>query len=260
MKISQRIAFTVAVLSSLAFSQAPAAQGNVAPDVSKTVNDVIRAHTGWEHITSAGVTIEAKETWRGELQGHPAVKYRIYVHGLSPKQLYDAYQWPINQREPQGILQGISIGKDGLLLCDGKGDDHCGESKTSDDPIDFVFVATAGEPFRFALMGPDKSRAALTLVPIPIAGSDGGCTISVQRLTPKFEIAYFTGTGFPPNSTMPMVSTSAKEEIKSTAKSDDQGKVRFGDLPFVKGLETGTTTVKINSEKCSPTVQFIWGK
>jgi hypothetical protein len=59
---------------------------------------------------------------------------------------------------------------------------------------------------------------------------------------------------------MPMISTSANEEIKSTAKSDDHGLVRFGDLPFVKGLDTGTTTVKIITEKCSPTVQFVWGK
>lgn len=260
MSIGRSFALALIGLSSFAFAQAPTAQSNMDADTTNSVNGLVRAHSGWDRLTSAGVTIEAKETWRGEIEGRPVVKYRIFVHGLSPKVLYEAYQWPIAAREPQAILQGISIGKDGLLICDGKGEGHCGDSKTPDDPIDLAFVAAPGEPFRFALMGPGKSRAALTVVPISINGSDRGCTLSVQRLTPKFEVAYFTGTGFPPNKTLAMISTSEKEEIKSTTKSDDKGAVRFADLPFVQGVETGTTTVKINSETCSPTIQFVWGK
>lgn len=39
---------------------------------------------------------------------------------------------------------------------------------------------------------------AFVIVPDPIFARDKGCTLSVERLLPHFELAYFTGTGFPP--------------------------------------------------------------
>jgi hypothetical protein len=66
-----------------------------------------------------------------------------------------------------------------------------------DEPIDFTFNPAKGELYHLALVAGDN-RVAVVIVPDPIFAKDKGCTPSVERLLPHFELAYFAGSGFPP--------------------------------------------------------------
>ena len=55
---------------------------------------------------------------------------------------------------------------------------------------DLAFNPRKGEPYRLALVAADD-RVAVVIVPDPITGRHTGCTLSVERLLPRFELAYF---------------------------------------------------------------------
>src|SRR5437660_6202932 len=80
----------------------------------------------------------------------------------------------------------------------GKGTGACGDRKKPDDPIEFISMPRKGEPTRLAFIAP-KVRIGTVIVPDPIEAKDKGCTLSAIRLTPKFELAFLSGSGYPPN-------------------------------------------------------------
>jgi hypothetical protein len=102
-------------------------------------------------------------------------------------------------------------------------------------------------------------RAAIVIVPDPITGKDKGCTLNVERLLPKFELAYITGSGFPANSDASFDGESYGEKHPAKAKVDSEGNLQFALMPFVAGHTKGTTTVKGVGMKCAPLIKFDWG-
>jgi hypothetical protein len=85
---------------------------------------------------------------------------------------------------------GLSIGKNGIVMCAGRTPEQCGDSSQKDDPADLAFNPAKGEPYRLALVAGDD-RVSVVIVPDPITGKHKGCTLSVERLLPRFELAYF---------------------------------------------------------------------
>jgi hypothetical protein len=186
------------------------------------------------------------------------VKYNLYVSGLPSDELYTALSWPVTQAKPSPLIEGVSLGKDGIVMCAGRTPEQCGDSSNKDDPINFAFDAAKGEPYRIALVSGDN-RVTLVIVPDPITAKDKGCTLSVERLLPRFELPYFTGTGFPPNSDASFESQSYDEKHPLKTKTDGEGNLQFALLPFVSGRQKGTTTVKGVGMNCSPSIKFEWG-
>ena len=145
------------------------------------------------------------------------------------------------------------------MICAGRAPEQCGDPSKKDDPIEFVFAAAKAEPYRLAFTSP-AARVALVLVPDPIESKNQGCTLKVIRLLPKFELAYLTGTGFPPNSKVEFDSQSYEERHRFAATTNAVGDLEFAVLPFVSGHNDGTTSVKTQGTGCSPSVQFDWGR
>jgi hypothetical protein len=216
--------------------------------------DILRAHAAWMKQSSPGATLEATQVARDG----STVQYHLFAKGLPADALYQAITWPITAAAPQVLMEGVSIGKDGIVMCAGRGPLQCGDASKKDDPIEFTFNPAKGEPFRVAVVSP-TSRAAIVLVPLPIEGKDKGCTVSIVRLTPKFELAYATGTGFPPNSEVQFDTQSYGEKTPVTAKTDASGNLSFALLPSVAGHTKGTTAVKAIGGHCSPSLKFDWG-
>jgi hypothetical protein len=216
--------------------------------------DNLRAHAAWLKQSSPGATLEATQ---GVRYGS-TVQYRLFAKGLSSDALYQVVAWPVTDAAPQVSIEGVSIGKDGIVMCAGREPNQCGDASKKDDPIDFTFNPAKGEPFRLAVVSP-TSRVAIVLVPLPIEGKDKGCTISIVRLTPKFELAYATGTGFPPDFEVQFDTQSYGEKNPFAAKTDASGNLNFALLPFVAGHAKGTTTVKAIGGQCSPSFKFDWG-
>ncbi|MBA3913920.1 MAG: hypothetical protein H0X25_08730 [Acidobacteriales bacterium] len=105
----------------------------------------------------------------------------------------------------------------------------------------------------------DTYRAALVIVPDPITSKDRTCSLSVERLLPHFELAYFSGSGFPQDTQVSFESQSYGEKHAFSTRTDHDGNLRFSQLPFVSGHRKGTTTVKGIAANCSLSITFDWG-
>jgi hypothetical protein len=79
-------------------------------------------------------------------------------------------------------------------MCAGKGPDDCGDPNKPDDP--FTTMPAKGEPARMAFATP-KFTIGVVIVPDPIEANDRGCTLSAVRRTPRFELAFVSGSGIP---------------------------------------------------------------
>jgi hypothetical protein len=171
---------------------------------------LIKGHVAWKtKLSSPGVSIQAKQTGR---QGS-IVSYSLFVSGLPSDEVYTYMSWPVGEAKSSPVMHGVTIGKDGVLMCAGRTPEQCGDPSKKDDIIDFTFNPAKGEPYRPALVAGDH-RVAFVIAPDPIFAKDKGCTLSVERLLPHFELAYFTGTGFPPNSDVSFDGQSYGENIR----------------------------------------------
>jgi hypothetical protein len=225
------------------------------PDVAEQAEKLVKAHVNWRtKLSSPGASIRVKEIGRhGSL-----VQYHLYASGLASNQLYRVSSWPVTQAEPSAIAEGVSLGKDGIVMCAGRRPQECGDPSKKDDPIEFTFSPVKGEPFRLALVS-GSDRAAVVMVADPITAKDKACKLSVERLTPRFEVAYILGTGFSANSDLSFESRSYDETHPIKAKTDADGNLQFAILPFVAGHQKGTTVVKGLGTDCSPSIKFDWG-
>jgi hypothetical protein len=117
-----------------------------------------------------------------------------------------------------------------------------------------------GEPFRF-LFESGGGTIGIVLVPDPITSKNKGCTLSAVRLTPGFELALITGTGFPPNTDI-HYDASPGSPGQRIVRSDDFGVIRVSLIPHPDhpGQTTGKMNVKVSESQCSPEISYEWGK
>ena len=237
------------------FSSLNYGQSDVATSAAATSQALVNGHIAWRtKLSSPGASIQVKVVGR---QGS-LVQYHLYVSGLPSNELYTAVSWPVTQAKPSPVMQGVSLGKDGIVMCAGRTPEQCGDSSKKDDPIEFAFNAAKGEPYRVAVVA-GNDKAAVVIVPDPIMAKDKGCGLSVERLLRHFELAYFTGSGFPPNADVSFNSESYGEKHPVNAKTDSEGNLQFALMPFVAGHRKGTTTIKGGGTTCSPSIKFDWG-
>jgi hypothetical protein len=230
-------------------------QSDVDAKAAQMSQSLLKMHIAWRtKLSSPGASIEAKEVARVD----STVRYHLRAIGLPTDELYTVMSWPVTEAKPSPMMESVTIGKDGTLMCGARESEQCGDGSKKDDTIDFVFDAAKGEPYRLALVS-GEHRAAVVIVPDPITGKDRGCTLSVVRLLPRFELVFFTGDGFPPNADATFDSESYGEKHLVTTKADSEGNLQFALMPFVTGHKKGTTTVKSVGMKCDPSIKFDWG-
>ena len=212
---------------------------------------------GFENMVPSGVTIEAKEISRTGKSGSLVVKYQIFVKGAPADAIFKYLYWPVNADKPTLALEGVTAGKDGLLMCAGRTDYECGDPKKPDDPIDFVVSPLKGEPLRAAFVAGDF-KVGTVIVPDPIENTDKGCTLSAVRLTSKFELAFISGSGYSAAKDIHYRVSSRDKVHDYVVKSDVKGVIRTG-VTFPGGKESGTSTVKVIEPACSPEITYSWG-
>ena len=233
-------------------AQDPAAEAHAQDEARR----LVKAHIAWTAmLPTHGATIEAR---RMPDKGSRA-DYRLYVTGVPPGQIYTVMTWPVSRSKPGNVMDGATLGSDGLVMCAGRTQEECGDPSKKDDPVDFLFDVAKGEPYRIAMVSAG-SRATIVIVADPITAVDQGCELDVERLLPHFELAFFSGSGFAPNSEVEFSSQSYDERRPLKVMSDAKGHVQFSVLPFVAGHGKGTTTVKTVGTKCSLTLSFDWGE
>ena len=238
----------------MAFAQA-AAQDAQGTEIAARLSKI---HRAWgPAANSPGASLSLVELSRSG----PIIKYRLYAKGLPREKTYALLSWPVTQAAPSENLQGVTLDESGQAICAGK-PGTCGSAEKPDDPIDLATSPVKGEPFRIGLVSTeDKSlRAFAKIVPLPNQGADKGCVIDAVLLMPAGEIVEIEGAGFQPGETLQMESHSGKERHGGKGKAEPDGTVAITLLPYVKGGQRGTTHVQLKAAKCSPELDFDWGK
>jgi len=236
-------------------SETPPATQN---EVGQRVQNLMNIEVGFEQMVPEGTSINAKEVLRTGKSGKDlVVKYHVFVTGIPPNTLFKYVDWPVNAERPNARLEGISVGKDGVLMCAGRTDEQCGDPKKPDDPIEFTSIPLRGEPSRLAFIS-SEVKIGIVLVPDPIEATDQGCTLTAKRLSKPFDLAFISGTGYPPNTD---IHYQVASEMTSdfAVKSDPKGTIRVSVIPFPGKKKEGTAKVKIRESKCSPEVSWEWG-
>jgi hypothetical protein len=213
----------------------------------------------WDQSGALAVTrLIFKEKSRKKTDQGTVLTYDVSAPGLPTDQHYTLVAWPLN-RGIEPVRSGISLTADGKLTCTGKTQADC---KPEADPIINIAVQAArGEPKRFGLISDDQKVKALgTIVPFPIIGKDAGCSLEVLLGTPDGDVAMVKGSGFAPNTSVPISSDSAGEVVTGTWNVDDKGNLMSSVLPQVRGKTSGDTTILVKAPGCSPKVTFHWGK
>ena len=235
-------------------SQDPAKQNELVAGIQHLMD----VHVGFERMVPAGMSIEAKEISRTGKSGEDlVVQYHIFVTGVPPGILFRQIEWPVNADKPSSPLWGISVGKDGVLMCAGRTPEQCGDLKKPDDPIEFITRPAKGEPSRVAFVAPNV-KIGTVLVPDPIQSSDKGCTLNAVRLTPEFEFAFLSGSGYAPNGDVHF-RISSETTTEQVVKSDATGSIRVSVTPYPAKRNKGVVKVKIVEPRCSPELSYGWG-
>ena len=256
MKAASLLTLSLFLLSGFAYAQ------NSAPtkeDVAKYVQHMMDVQVLFEQSPPTGMSIEAREISRTGKSGDDlVVRYQIFVKGVPENTLFKEIEWPVTAEKPASPLEGISVGKDGILMCAGTQPNQCGSSEKPNDPIEFITQPRKGEPSRLAFLAP-KIELKTVLVPDPIESKDKGCTLHAVRLTSKFELAYISGSGYAPNSDVHYraISDTTNDLI---IRSDDNGTIRFSLIPHTGQKQSGTMRVNITEPGCSPGLSYEWGK
>lgn len=233
---------------------APAAQA----EIGQRVQNLMNIEVGFEQMVPAGTSIQAKEVSRTGKSGKDlVVKYHVFVTGVPQNTLFKHVGWPVNAEKPSVRLEGISIGKDGILMCAGRTNEQCGDPSIPDDPIEFTSLPLKGEPSRLAFVSSDV-KIGTVIVPDPVEASDKGCTLTAKRLSKPFDLAFISGTGYSPNTDIhyKVISEMTSDYV---IKSDAKGVIRVSVIPFPGKKKEGTARVKIMESRCSPEVAWEWG-
>lgn len=258
--LSMRCRALVTALLTLALLDAAKPQDSALKpsDVAPLVQRLMDVEVGFDKMVLPGMSIEAKEISRTGKSGDDlVVQYHIFVKGVPANTLFQEISWPVNHDKPFSPLEGISVGKDGILMCAGRTPEQCGDPKKPDDPIEFITKPRKGEPSRVAFIAQDF-RIGTVIVPDPIEASDRGCTLNAVRLTSKFELAFISGSGYPPNADV-HYRVSGEATNDEVIKSDESGTIRFSMIAYPGNKTKGTVTVKITESKCSPELSYPWG-
>jgi hypothetical protein len=108
-------------------------------------------------------------------------------------------------------------------------------------------------------MEDSKLRAFAKIVPLPNEASNRGCTVEAVQLAPEGRFVLVEGRGFPPNAQLAIDRVGGGEHSTAKAKANSDGRYFDLILPFQKGQQSGTTTVKAEATGCAPSVTFDWG-
>jgi hypothetical protein len=236
------------------------AQQSAAPTMQQLQQDLGR-EAGIEmtfrhpHQPVAHLTLKTLDT--SELQGHKLIRYTVAVDGPVSKGPYVLMLWDIQTNEPVENFESIQIGANGTLRCVKKSE-ACPTGP--DGEVVISFTGMLGQPRHLVLTGDDKKPAAMgEVVPFPVSGTDQGCSIEASLLRLNGSAVLIIGRGFKPGETVKFESSSYGESSNGDKTADENGQALTIVLPFVKGHDSGKTSIAMTGSRCRPTASFNWG-
>ena len=252
---------------------------------------VASAMANWgPKASSPGITMTMKEMSREKEAAGTMITYRLTATGFTPGTRLTLLRWPLNQGVAP-VMNGIVIDASGTAVCgppaptlsalsaadpgsptasaagSGAGGSStsnvpgCTKTMRPNAPVEITVTAAGGEPIRVGLLAEDKkSGAAASAVPFPIMGENKGCKLQVLLGAKDAELVLIEGDGFKPDVPFTAGTESFGEKTSLAAKPDAQGHFVAALTPYVQGHDSGDTVIYYQSDSCTPTVSFHWGK
>jgi hypothetical protein len=240
-------------------------------------------------MSSQGVTLTMKEVSRENVASGTMLTYRLLVSGFAPGTRLTLMRWPLNQAVTS-VMDGIVIDASGTAVCGpptstlstpsgpeatsqpatGAGSGgaagsntvpSCAKTMQANAPVEITATAAKGEAIRVGLLSEDrKTGAAASVVPFPITGVDRGCKLSVLLGSKDAELVLIEGDGFKPDLPFTAGTETFGQKTTLSAKVNAQGHFLAAMTPYVEGHDSGDTVIYYQSDACTPTVSFHWGK
>ncbi len=233
----------------------PDADAAVQAKLSQTANATIN----WEKSTTPGAKAEVQLIKKDQSNGNPLMQYRLKITGAPKNKLYNLIAWPIMMPEPATIMEGLAIAADGTVGCPPNSNRSCAQ-RFKGSELKLTYTPAIGEIYRHALISEDhQTRIFFSIVPAPMIEHDRACSLEVERLSPRFELALIHGRGFAPGEQLAFHTQSYQEVHDSQPKVDSAGEFWAVLTPFVKGRTMGTMQVTTHGKGCAPNLAFEWG-
>jgi len=235
--------------------------------------------------SSPGISLTMNEIARVKGAASTLITYRLTATGFAPGARLTLLRWPLNQGVV-AVMKGIVIDASGTAVCgtpapavsapssggtktaaDAQAQSAtstvapCTETMPVNAPVEITTSAAKGEAIRVALVAEDrKGGAAASAVPFPLAGENRGCKLQILLGAKDGELVLIEGEGFKSDASFTLGAETYGQKTTLGAKPDAQGRFVAAMTPFVQGHDSGDTVVYYQSDSCTPTVSFHWGK
>lgn len=220
--------------------------------------------------STAGLSLTLKEVNRTQTAAGTEVTYQLIAVGFTPQTRLTLMHWPLNDRV-NPVISDISIDASGQAICSTSATasgltataeqaPSCDKTTQINAPIEVKTLAAPGEAVRLALVSADRKGAEAEAIPFPIAAENNGCKLQVVRGSKDEELVLIEGDGFKPTTPLSLGAESfgIKEPIQ--AKVDAKGHFAAAITPYIKDHDNGDTVVFAQSDACTATLSFHWGK
>jgi hypothetical protein len=225
------------------------------------IQQLAAAQNDWGPSASApGMSLTLKETGRTKTADGTQITYQLVGTGFTPDLKLTLLRWPLNQAVTT-VMDGISVDSTGTAVCGGPDAGSCGKTLKANAPVEVTATVAQGEAVRVALVAADKKHgAAVSLVPFPVAADDKGCKLQVIRGSKNDELVLIQGDGFTSTANFTAGSETFGEKRPMGAKPNANGHFVVAMTPWVNGHDSGDTVIYAQTDACSPTLSFHWGK
>jgi hypothetical protein len=240
-------------------------------------------------MSSQGVTMTMKEVSREKVASGTMLTYRLSVNGFAPGTRLTLMRWPLNQAVT-AVMNGVVVDASGTAVCGppsstlstpsspgasaeqtpgaGSGGAEsnttvpsCTKTMQANTPVEITATAAKGEAIRVGLLSEDrKTGAATSVVPFPIEGANKGCKLDVLLGSKDAELVLIEGEGFKPDVPFEAGTETFGQKSTLAAKVNAQGHFLAAMTPYIEGHDSGDTVIYYQSDACTPTVSFHWGK
>ena len=272
----------------------PTAEEEAEQAVARQRAQVMRLATSMANwgpkASSPGINLTMKETAREKGGVGTLITYRLAATGFAPGTRLTLLRWPLNQGVV-AVMNGIVIDASGTAVCGAQAAATntpvapsadagttaadaqaaaqsatpavapCTKTMQVNAPVEITTAAAKGEAIRVALVAEDKKGgAAASAVPFPVTGESKGCKLQVLLGSKDAELVLIEGSGFKADTPFTMGAETFGQKASLSPKPDAQGNFVAAMTPFVQGHDSGDTVVYYQSDVCTPTVSFHWGK
>src|SRR5215472_5470869 len=161
----------------------------------KLLREQVNTHLAWgpqANSKGAGLELEVKRVDKSNLD------VRLKTVGMSANERYQLVSWPLNQRGPSVIADGVVLNGDGHVACPS-------DQKQCLDVVPGAELVlhlrpVPGEPTRLALLSKNHEVKAVAKTSLlPLQSSDGSCDLKATLMLPNGVAILFEGSGFAPN-------------------------------------------------------------